>query len=174
MKKLAMTLAFALMPGMWNAFAVNVTTDYSKTADFSQYHTYSWLQVKADPLWVDRITAAVDQELAAKGWTKVATGGDAAVSAFGSTKEMPTMQTFYDSFGGGWFWHGFDDGIATTTVSETPIGTLVVDIFDAHTEKLLWRGVATDALSKKPEKNEKKLEKAVEDMFKHFPPPPRG
>jgi hypothetical protein len=30
--------------------------------------------------------------------------------------------------------------------------------------------MANDTLSDKPDKNEKKLEKAVEDMFKHFPP----
>jgi hypothetical protein len=33
--------------------------------------------------------------------------------------------------------------------------------------------MASEALSNKPEKDEKKMEKAVEAMFKHFPPPPR-
>jgi hypothetical protein len=104
----------------------------------------------------------------------VAAGGDTGVTAFQTTREQPTIQTFYDGFGGGWFWRGWGDGIATTTVEETPVGTLVVDIFDNHTKKLIWRGIATDTLSGKPEKDEKKLEKAVEGMFKHFPPPPRG
>jgi hypothetical protein len=84
------------------------------------------------------------------------------------------LQTFYDSFGGGWYWSGFGDGIATTTVSTTPIGTLVIDIFDAPSKKLIWRGKATETLSDKPDKNEKKLEKAVEEMFKNFPPKPKG
>jgi len=44
-------------------------------------------------------------------------------------------------------------------------------MFDAQTKKLIWRGTASDVLSDKPEKNEKKLLKATEDMFKHFPPP---
>ena len=64
--------------------------------------------------------------------------------------------------------------MATTTVENIPIGTLVVDMFDTPTKKLIWRGTATDALSDKPEKNEKKLEKAVEEMFKHFPPKPKS
>jgi hypothetical protein len=59
-------------------------------------------------------------------------------------------------------------------VDYTPIGTLVVDIFDTPTKTLIWRSVATDAMSRKPEKNEKKLMKAVEEMFEHFPPPPKG
>jgi len=50
----------------------------------------------------------------------------------------------------------------------------VVDIFDAPTKKLIWRGVATETLTDKPDKNEKKLEKATEEMFKNFPPKPKG
>jgi hypothetical protein len=152
-----------------------VTVDYNHAVDFSKYKTYSWMNVKAgDPLWPDRIKAAVDRQLASKGWSPTPSGGDAALAAFGSTKEVPTMQTFYDSFGGGWFWRGFGDGIATTTISTTPVGTLVVDIFDAPSKKLIWRGVSTETLTDKPEKNEKKLEKAVAEMFKNFPPKPKG
>jgi hypothetical protein len=47
---------------------------------------------------------------------------------------------------------------------------LVVDIFDGNSKKLIWRGSSSETLSEKPDKNEKKLEKAVDEMFKHFPP----
>jgi len=33
----------------------------------------------------------------------------------------------------------------------------------------VWRGVATDTTSEKPAKNEKKIERAAEKMFEHFP-----
>jgi hypothetical protein len=46
-------------------------------------------------------------------------------------------------------------------VENTPVGTLVVDVFDGQNKKLIWRGTATDVLSDKPEKNEKKLETEV-------------
>ena len=96
--------------------------------------------------------------------------GDASVAAFGSTREEPRIDTFYNTFRDAWRWHGFGDGIATTTVEHVEAGTLVVDIFDTPTKSLIWRGVASDVLSSKPEKNEKKLEKAVQNMFEHFPP----
>jgi hypothetical protein len=48
--------------------------------------------------------------------------------------------------------------------------TLVVDIWDARTKQLLWRATATDTVSENPEKNEKKLKKAMEKMFKKYPP----
>jgi Domain of unknown function (DUF4136) len=43
-------------------------------------------------------------------------------------------------------------------------------MYDAQTKRLIWRGVATKTLSNKPRNNEKALEKAVEKMFKDFPP----
>jgi hypothetical protein len=60
--------------------------------------------------------------------------------------------------------------MATTTVNTVHVGSAVVDIFDAKTKKLVFRGTAKDELSDKPEKNEKKIEKATEKMFKDFPP----
>ena len=157
-------------------FAADVKTDYSHSVDFGQYHTYSWLKVDAgNPLWVDRIKRDVDAELTAKGWSKVDSGGDAAVSAFGATHNQKTLQTFYDGFGGGWYWGGFGGpDLSTTTTVNTPVGTLVVDVFDAHTKKLIWRGTSDKTLSEKPDKNKKKLEDSIESMFKHFPPPPKS
>jgi hypothetical protein len=156
-------------------FAADVKTDYSHSVDFGQYHTYSWLKVETgDPLWVDRIQRDVNSELTAKGWMEVPSGGDAAVSAFGATHERQTLETFYDGFGGGWRWRGFGPDVATTTVQNTPVGTLVVDIFDGHTKQLIWRGTSNKALSDKPDKNEKKLEDSVQSMFKHFRQPPKA
>jgi hypothetical protein len=58
----------------------------------------------------------------------------------------------------------------TTTVNTYQVGTLVVDLFDAHTKKLIWRGSSADTLSDKSEKNIKNLDKGVQKMFDHFPP----
>jgi hypothetical protein len=64
--------------------------------------------------------------------------------------------------------------MATTTVIPDHVENLNVDIFDGSTKTLIWRGTAASVLSSKPEKNERKLEDAVNDMFKHFPPRERG
>ena len=47
-------------------------------------------------------------------------------------------------------------------------GTLVVDL--SNNKQLIWRGVASDTLSDKPDKNAHKIEKAVEKLFKSYPP----
>jgi hypothetical protein len=60
--------------------------------------------------------------------------------------------------------------MATTTVENIPIGTLVVDIYDTASHHLVWRGLAHDQLSGKSDKDTKKLEKAVDKLFDKFPP----
>jgi hypothetical protein len=159
MKKHAKPVLILAPLGAFIAWAKEVVVDYDHSVDFASYKTYSWIRVKVgDPLWVESITRTIDAELVAKGWTKTDAGGDAGITVFGSTREMPTLTTFYDGLGGGWFWRGFG-GIATTTVQETPVGTLVDDIFDEHNMRLIWRGLAQDALSGRPDKDEKKLNK---------------
>lgn len=150
------------------AAAQDVHTDYDHHAMFGSYHTYSWEKVQtSDPLWEPRIKDAVDRTLQAKGWQKVASGGEVAVTAVGSARNQQEYETFYNGMGG-WRWGGF--GETTTTVEHYRVGSLVVDLYDARDKQLVWRGVASDTLSDKPEKNEKNLDKAVEKMFKDFPP----
>lgn len=152
-----------------SGLAQSVTVDYDHNANFERYHTYYWLKVKtSNPLWEQRIQDAVDNELQKKGWQKVDTGGDVALTAVGSADTDKQYVTFYNDLGDGWWWSGF--GTATTETVTYKVGTLVLDMYDAQTKRLIWRGVATKTLSKKPEKNEKALEKAVEKMFKNFPP----
>jgi uncharacterized protein DUF4136 len=148
--------------------AQDVKTDYDHHANFAQYHTYSWAKVKTtDPLWENRIKEAVDHELQAKGWQRVDSDGDVAITAVGSAHDQREYQTFYDGLGG-WRWGGF--GETTTQVENYPVGSLVLDFYDAHNKQLIWRGVSSDTLTNNPEKNEKKLDKAVDKMLEHFPP----
>jgi hypothetical protein len=155
------------------AYAASVHTDYDHKADFSRYRTYSWIGVRAgNSLWQDRIMGAVDSQLAAKGWTRVDAGGDAAISAFGKTSEQDTMETFYNGLPG-WGWMGWE-GTATTQVIPQRVCNLTVDVFDGASKRLIWRGTAEETLSSKPEKNDKKLEHSVSEMFDHFPPKSRG
>jgi hypothetical protein len=87
------------------SFAQQVKTDYDRSTDFSRYKTYSWEQVQTqDPLWVDRIKTAVNSALAAKGWTQVDSGGNVSIMAMEMTQNHQTLDTYYDSFGGGWGW----------------------------------------------------------------------
>jgi hypothetical protein len=154
------------------AFAQQVKTDYDHNANFGQYKTYSWENVQTkDQLLVNRIKDAVNAALTAKGWTLVPSGGDVSIVAMEITRNQQTLNTFYDGFGGGWRWRGFGGfGDATTTTETYQVGTLVVDLFDAKTKTLIWRGASSDTLSNNADKNTKNLDKGVQKMFAHFPP----
>src|SRR5258705_12828495 len=166
------TVVFLVALG--TAFAQQVKTDFDHQANFSQYKTYSWQEIKpGNSLWDARIKNAVDAQLAAKGWTQVPSGGDVAVVAIKCSKTQRTLNTFYNGFGGGWGWRRFGGGgigEATTTTETDKGGTLGVDLVDAKTKKLLWRGSAKDTTSQKPHKKKKKQEKGREKKFQKIPP----
>ena len=173
-RRISFSMAIAILSA--TASFAEVKSDYDRNADFSRYKTYSWGKVHTpNGLLVDRIKAAVTSALTAKGWTEVESGGDVSVMALEMTKDHQTLNTYYDNFGGGWGWRwggGFGDNFGTSTTTEQTykVGTLVVDLFDTNSKKLIWRGSASDTLSDKSDKNIKKLNSDVQRMFEHFPP----
>jgi uncharacterized protein DUF4136 len=158
------------------AFAQDVKVDFDKDANFGALKTFaarigtSW----NNPLSEKRVLGEIEQTLTEKGWKKAAdeASADAVVVLHGATQVKKDLNTFYSGGYGGYGWRGFGGGMgtATTTTSEYTVGTLVVDIFDAKSKQLVFRGTAQDELSDKPEKNQKKLAKASDKMFKDFPP----
>jgi uncharacterized protein YdeI (BOF family) len=176
MRKLAIAAALALASTA--AFAQDVKTDYDKAANFAAIKTF---QAKIATSWNNeisekRVLDEITQALTEKGWKSVDANPDALVLLHGATEKQKSLNTFYSGTGGygGYGYRGWGGmggmGTATTTTSEYLVGTLVVDIFDAKTKGLMFRGTATDELSDKPEKNQKKLQKASDKMFKDFPP----
>ena len=162
------------------SFGQQVNADYDRSIDFSRYKTYHWEKVQTeDQLWTERIKAAVNSSLSAKGWTQVESGGDVCIVAMDMNQTHQTLNTYYDNFGPGWGWRGWggggigDFGEATTREQSYLVGTLVVDMFDSQTKRLIWRGSASGTLSDKSGRNIKNLNKGVEKMFEHFPPEPR-
>jgi Domain of unknown function (DUF4136) len=161
-----------------SSFATDVRSDYDRAADFGRYKKYCWQKVETqNPLWIERIKTALNSALAAKGWSQVESGSacDVAVVAVEIKRNHDTVNTFYNNFGGGWGgwgWRGFGAGgfgEATTTTETYQTGTLIVDLFDAKTKNLVWRGSATDTLSDNSDKNIKKLDNSVHKLFEHFP-----
>jgi hypothetical protein len=152
------------------AAAQDVKVDWDKSADFSKYKSFStkiateW----GNPFGEKRALDEIEKTLVAKGWKKVdAASADTHVMINGATEKKKNLSTFYSGYGG-YRYGGM--GTSTTMVSEYTVGTMVVDIFDAKTKALLWRGVGTDELSDKADKNQKKIVDATKDMFKTFPP----
>lgn len=154
-------------------YAQKVETDYDHQFDFSQLHTFAvkFGSVWNNPLQQQRAQEDIVRELASKGWTQAPddASADAIVVIHGATKTEKSLDTWYS--GGGWGW---GPGMANTTVNTVRVGTMLIDVFDAKTKKLVFRGTASDDISDKPEKNAQKIDKAVQKMFKDFPPKPKS
>jgi hypothetical protein len=161
------TLIFVLSSAV---LAQTVYVNYNHNADFTHFKTYAWGQnanpnAIQDSIMMQTTQQDVDSQLTAKGLQKVqeSQNPDLIVVASGGMKN----QTSYNEWGtGGWALGG---GMSTVTPETTHVGTLVVDIYDANGKKLIWRGISQGALSNKGEKNEKKLSKSIEKMFKQYP-----
>lgn len=170
-RKTAWALAVALIATP--AFAQKVTVDYDHEADFTKYSTYAWKEGSPipNPLMDQRVVAAVEYHLAMNGLLKVESNPDLHVTYHASAAEEVVVDTNHYGYryGPGWRWGG-GVGTSTSTVRKYFKGTWVLDIWDAGAKTLIWRGTATDTISDKPEKNEKKINKGAEKMFEKFPP----
>ena len=157
----ALALA-ALTAGV--AYAQHVTTDSDPAAPFATYKTYAWTPGTAADvsLTEQRIHDGVNAQLQGKGMTQVDSNPNVFVATHVTTHAVP--QVIADGFGP---W-GFGGGMATVqTYTE---GSLIVDLYDATTRKMVWRGVATTAVSSKPEKNAQKIDKSLMKLFARYPP----
>jgi hypothetical protein len=157
----AMTLTTAVV------FAQKVNVDSDPAASFATYKTYAWVDgtPAPDQLNEQRLHAGLDARLAARGLKKVSANPDVAVTTHVTTKERQSFVA--TGFGyGPW---GFGGGLGGATVETYVDGTLIVDLYDAKTKKMVWRGVATATVSDKPSKNTEKMNKALDKMFEQFP-----
>ena len=157
------------------AFAQDVKVDFDKDANFGAIKTFtvkigtSW----NNPLSEKRVVTRSSRLSPRRAGRTDEAKADAIVVLHGATEKQKSLNTFYSGGYGGYGWRGGWGGgmaTATTTVDEYPVGTLVVDIFNAKTKELIYPGYGQDEISDKPEKNAKKLAKASDKLFKDFPP----
>jgi hypothetical protein len=155
------------------AAAQTITYDFDKAADFSRFKTYAWVRGTplSDELNHKRIVNAVDTQLAAKGLGKVEVGASPDVLVAYHATFNKNLQI--NGFSTGWGGYRFGaNRSGSARVDEILVGTLVVDMVDAGSRTIVWRGTATKEVDVKanPEKREKNINKAAEKLFKNYPP----
>jgi hypothetical protein len=162
------------------AMAQDVTYDFDKTANFAGYKTYALKEGTpvGQKLIDDRIIGAIDAAMAAKGFTKAADNPDVVVVYHVAFDKQKDISTFSSGYGGGYgpygygYGGGWGGGTTTTQVRDILVGTLVIDIADAGHKQVVWRGMGTKEIDTqaKPDKRDKSIKKAVDKIFKNYPP----
>jgi hypothetical protein len=180
MQKKLMTLAIAVLLTPAVVLGQKVSYDYNKSANFTAFKTYAHKDGTkvGQPLIDDRIVAAIDAELAAKGFQKAESNPDVFVVYHVAFDKQKDISTYSSGSGGGygpygWGWGGgWAGGTTTTQVRDILIGTLVIDLADAKQGQLAWRGMGVKEVDTqaKPEKRDKSINNAVKKIFKNYPP----
>lgn len=181
----AVILLMALLALAWGCSGIQVSQDYNLSGEFAALETYTWQtdhqpqtgDIRVDNTLLDaRIRSAVDQSLSGKGFRKV--GEDVADFHVAYTYQISNRiesdnVTYGFGFGGGGGGRYGGIGIDTAGgVREYDEGLLVIDLLDASTGELLWRGNGTSRVDQhpKPEEAEKRIYQVVEKILSQFPP----
>jgi uncharacterized protein DUF4136 len=179
-KKFVVALA-AIVVAPALLLAQKTSYDYNKGANFASYKTYQQKDGTkvGQQLIDDRIATAIDTQLAAKGLTKATSNPDVVVVYHVAFDKQKDISTYSSGYGGGYGPYGYGwgggwmGGTTTTQVRDIVLGTLVIDVADAKKNEMAWRGIATKEgvdVQAKPDKLDKNINKAVEKIFKNYPP----
>jgi hypothetical protein len=177
MRDIARTLAIGLFAVAMSGapiLAQTPTIDYDHTVNFLKFKTYTWQKVHAtDPGVEDRITIALNRDMTGRYMSEVPKGGDVTITAVEASKDNQEFGTFYDSLGSDYAWQrpwgsGFLDSQAT--LNDIPVNTLVIDMYDTKSHKLLWRGTITGPIEGSQDKMNNAIDKEVTELIGKYPP----
>lgn len=187
----ALTEVLAMRPILWSATVaalalgaagcatMNVSSQVQRDLNFSQYHTYEWGEPDtlpvgdprlATPFFRDHLEGAVERALAGKGFERAASSADADLlfHYHASIDERIDVNRSDRDLGYGY------QGNGGVTVNTFEAGTIVIDVVDAKTNRVVWRGWAQHSLEgvlDNPDRMAELIDKAVTRMMARFPRP---
>ena len=162
--------------------SVSVTTDYDRAAQFGKYKSYTLAPPKRggsmSPLGEAALRDALRDEMSRRGIAEVSgKRADLIAVRHAFIEEKVSVQQYtdwsYNSHGGwpyGFGYYGFWGGapVTYTDVNQYGEGTLILDLVDARTKKLVFRGVGRAVVGGARE-NAAKVREAVAKMFAAYP-----
>jgi hypothetical protein len=174
----ASALALTVLVGSSSALAAthsDFTKSYPlqtlKTFQFKQQHRISRDPLANNDIWANDVRQAIRGDLASHGVAEATNGNpDFYVAFYVGLKDRYDVNyvgyglpVFHRGFRAGWW--GWPRGYDAWAVPYTE-STVIVDVIDAHTNQLVWRGYDTNTLNtKNPDKT---LTKAVDNVLARF------
>lgn len=191
MHRLSSLFVVAVLMLLSACSSVTINTDYAIDNNFTAYKTYAWhpgppmssrhLDEMGGDIFNARVRRAVDQTLSSKGFTK-SDKPDFYVNYNVVTEQRMSIDSYntYAGYGPGWGWYGpgwgwYGNNVQTTVRYYTQ-GTLILDMIDAKTGKLVWRGTAAGPINeaKTPQKRVQQIDETIQRMLANFPPQRTG
>jgi hypothetical protein len=164
------------------AQAQKTSAAFDEKVDFSSFKTYAFDKEGARNPFVNKlIVDAIERELTSRGLTKVNTEPDLKVVYLAAT--VPNLQVqnvpFYHVVNPAYSGMA---GSSTMNMWDVTTGTLVIDLWERKSDRVVFRGTITDVLQRAPSADlqadakivSKPINKGVAKIFKKYPVKPRG
>jgi hypothetical protein len=164
MRRLLITLTLAgLVAG---CATMNVSSHIERNVSFSEYVTYDWgppdnlpvgdPRLDNNPFFNDYLQGAIEKKMAAKGYERAVTGQpDLLIHYHASVNQKVDVYGVDRSYG-----YCYEN--CEPQYSDYELGTLIIDLVDTKTSKVVWRGWAQDAMDGVID-NQQRLEKQVNE-----------
>ena len=157
--------------------AQKTSAAFDEKVDFSNFKTFAFDKEGARNPYVNAlIVGAIERELTSRGLTKVNTDPDMKVAYLAAT--VPNLQVQNVPF-----YHVVNPaysglvGSSTMNMWDVTTGTLVIDLWDRKSDRVVFRGTITDVLQRAPSADlqadakivSKPINKGVAKIFKKYP-----
>ena len=167
--------------------SVSYVVDWDTQHNFNGHQTYTWFErapspnrgqppTEANSIVAGRISRSVNNALQSRGLEQAPAGEADLMATYFLVLQARTVMYHtgwaYPMAGWGWGprwgwgggWGGGRSSLETVTE-----GTLVIDILDGKSRKLVWRGVA-DRAFRKPNPSDEQVAGYIERLMRDFPP----
>lgn len=155
---------------------MTVSAHIERGISFAEYVTYDWgppdnlpvgdPRLDNNPFFTDYLMGAVEKRLVAKGYERALTGTpDLLVHYHASVNHQVDVYGVDTQY-------GYCYGNCQPQVVDFEQGTLVIDIVDARTSKVVWRGWAQDAMEgviDDQQRLERQVDEGVGKMMRLLP-----
>ncbi|MCI0693727.1 DUF4136 domain-containing protein [candidate division KSB1 bacterium] len=179
MKTAVLFLTLGVMALVTGCSSVNIKHDYDNEANFAALKTYAWMAaptnatgsvqaaLQRNSLMDKRIKESTDRQLAAKGYTTDANNPDFLVMYHVGAENKINVTDWGYGYGRYGRWYG--GGVEVNQYKE---GTLILDVIEAKSKQLVWRGFAAATLDPNAsmETRKKRLDDVMTKILAEFPP----
>ncbi len=177
---IAALAGLAILAGCSSGY--DIKYDYDVDSNFSAFHTYKWIDrtmtnangsasqaMQNNSLLDNRIKNAVNTQMAAKGFTMTEDNPDVQLVYYVGLKDKIDVTDWGYTYAGSYWGGGLGRNVDVYQYTE---GTLIVDMVNANTHQLAWRGSATGVVEpgSPPEKVEARVNDVAARIFKNYPP----
>ena len=180
-KVLGLVLTVALAAGLAGCSSLTVNYDYDTNVDWAKYKTYAWLGKESGSgtdapsssldsgLLAKRIRSSIEWEMEQRQMTPSDTPDCLVVYHTGAQDKLQVTDWGYRYSDYYWGYGG-----RQVDVYEYTEGTLVIDIIDAETKNMVWRGVGQKVIDqttqRTPEEIQERVDGVVNKIMESFPP----